>query len=350
MTLVDLRAGRNPFDRRNVRARQRWQVGLSLATLLLIAIIAYYQYLVQRQESALRAYKEVVEARGSERIIEVRNLVQVGRALAKDSCQRDRYQKARHELRQLAGKTAVASLTLFRLSEQSAWPLVDWLTEFGEAVADRMVKPAMASGPASERSDTDTSTAAGPPPGSDWIPDPCDESQRTRIIPAGYPDWLRNVVLDSIDEFCFASKLNIDTLSSTDPLRQGNASYFGPGSADVDPVARVEQRTRVQTGWLLPFLYGLLGACVYVMRRLLFDTKTAVVENVVIVLRLALGALAGVAMGWFASPSTLPYASAPASSLPYAFAFLAGFSIDILFTLLDRLNRALLDKTQAVAP
>lgn len=100
---------------------------------------------------------------------------------------------------------------------------------------------------------------------------------------------------------------------------------------------------------LLRFLYGLLGACVYVMRRLLFDTKGAAVENVVIVLRLALGALAGVAIGWFAIPAVAANSYVPPSSWPYVLAFLAGFSIDILFALLDRLNRTLVDKTQAPA-
>lgn len=346
MTLVDLRAGRNPFDQRNVHARSRWQIGLSLATLALIAVIAYYQYLVQRQDSALRSYREVLDARGSERITEVRKLAQQGHALAKDSCQRDTYQKARHELRQLADRTVVASTSLYQLSRSSAWPLVDSIAELaalvggapllpvaGAAIAPAASAPIGAVGPASD--------------GSNVIKDPCDETHRASVVPSGYPDWLRNVVLDSIDEFCFASKLSVDTLSTSDPIRLGSASYFGPHGSDYDPVARVEQRMRVQTGWLLPFLYGLLGACVYVMRRLLFDTQAAVVENVVIVLRLALGALAGVAIGWFAVPASGSATSLTVSSLPYLIAFLAGFSIDILFTVLDRLNRTLLDKTQS---
>lgn len=336
MTLVDLRAGRNPFDARNVRSRSRWQIGLSLATLALIAVIAYYQYLVQREESALLAYRDVLAARGSERITDVRKLVQQGNALAQDSCQRDNYQKARHELRQLASRTVVASTTLYQLSQMSAWPFVETAGSVierlggGPAVAAAIASPVALTPPA-------------PPDPRDVATDPCDDSQRPRLVPAGYSDWLRRVVLDSIDEFCFASKLSIDQLAATDPIRGGSASYFGPQGIDHDPVAKVEQRLRVHVGWLLPFLYGLLGACVYVMRRLLFDTKGVVVENVVIVLRLALGALAGVAIGWFAVPAV----PAAPSSMPYLIAFFAGFSIDIFFSLLDRFNRLLLDKAQA---
>jgi len=349
MTLVDLRAGRNPFDQRNVHARSRWQIGLSLATLALIATIAYYQYLAQRQESALRAYKEVVAARGSERITDVRALVQQGHALTKQSCHREAYQKARHELRQLAERSLVASKTLLDLANESPWPAADsvmytigwirgwhWLPEATAAAPPRTAFAA----PAASSPTVDK---------TNFAKDPCEESgsSKSKLVPIGYPDWLRNVVLDTLDEFCFASRLSVDSLSVLDPIRRGTASPFGPDGASNDPVAKVEQRMRVQTGWLLPFLYGLLGACVYVMRRLLFDTKAAVVENVVIVLRLALGALAGVAIGWFAVPSSMSSAALGASSLPYVLAFLAGFSIDILFTMLDRVNRLLVDKAQS---
>ncbi len=349
MTLVDLRAGRNPFDQRNVHARSRWQIGLSLATLALIAIIAYSQYLGQRQESALRAYKEVVAARGSERITDVRALVQQGHALAKDSCQREAYQKARHDLRELADRALVSSKMLYDLSRESAWPVVDSAIDVAVWFRDSHWLPRASAANATEAASVGAaSTQPGPAAdGSDVAKDPCDEVKSSKVVPPGYPEWLRTVVLDSIDEFCFASKLSVDGLSGSDPVRRGTASYYGPQGADYDPVTKVEQRMRVQTGWLLPFLYGLLGACVYVMRRLLFDTKAAVVENVVIVLRLALGALAGVAIGWFAVPSSAPSVALSASSLPYILAFLAGFSIDILFSMLDRFNRLLLDKTQS---
>ena len=344
MTLVDLRAGRNPFDQRNVHARSRWQIGLSLATLILIAIIAYYQFLVQGQESALRAYREILDARGSERITDVRKLVQQGHALAKDSCQRDAYQKARHEVRQLADRWAVASTTLFQLSQASAWPLVDSIGDISIMIGLRSVLPTSTAA-TSAKSHAVIETIANKFNGNY---DPCDESKRSGVVPVGYPEWLQKVVLDSVDEFCFASKISVDRLSTDDPLRL-RASYFGPQGSEYDPVAKVEQRMRVQTGWLLPFLYGLLGACVYVMRRLLFDTKAVAVENVVIVLRLALGALAGVAIGWFSASTSGPPPSLAASSFPYMFAFLAGFSIDILFIMLDRLNRVLIDKTGAPA-
>jgi hypothetical protein len=361
MTLVDLRAGRNPFDQRNVHARGRWQIGLSFATLGLIAVIAYYQYLVQRQEAALHAYHEVVEARGSERITDVRMLVQRRNALEKDSCHQEAYQKAQHQLRSLANQSLIASKALFDLSGESAWPFVDsflslagWVREGSASTVP--IGDAMAAASSSVASKAAQDAGSGYSTNADlsYAPnaksqDLCDEEQSAKLIAPGYPGWLRTVVLDSIDEFCFASKLSVDSLAEADPFRRGTASPYGPRAIDYDPVAKVEQRMHVQTGWLLPFLYGLLGACVYVMRRLLFNTKAAVVENVVIVLRLALGALAGVAIGWVTLPNAGLPAYSSASSLPYVLAFLAGFSIDILFAMLDRLNRLLVDKAQTAA-
>ena len=361
MTLVDLRAGRNPFDQRNVHARSRWQIGLSFATLGLIAVIAYYQYLVQRQDASLRAYHEVVEARGSERITDVRMLVQRRNALEKDSCQQEAYQKAQHQLRSLANQSLVASKALFDLSGESAWPFVDsalglvsWVREGSASTMPTVGTAAAATSPVASTGAQDAASNASASADLSYAPnannqDLCDAQQSAKLVPAGYPAWLRTVVLDSIDEFCFASKLSVDSLAEADPFRRGTASPYGPKAIDYDPVAKVEQRMHVQTGWLLPFLYGLLGACVYVMRRLLFDTKTAVVENVVIVLRLALGALAGVAIGWVTLPNAGIPAFSSASSWPYVLAFLAGFSIDILFAILDRLNRVLVDKAQTAA-
>ena len=99
----------------------------------------------------------------------------------------------------------------------------------------------------------------------------------------------------------------------------------------------------------MPGLYGLLGACVYLMRDFVLVNGTyALARNPTVLsmlslsLRIALGGLAGVIIGWFWVPSgTGPCAAMPVvSSIPFGMAFLAGFSIETLFSLLDRLNKA----------
>lgn len=347
MTLVDLRAGRSPFDERNIRGRKRWQVGLSIATVGLIASIAYYQLQVQRQGDALRAYRGAVEAKGPEKLTAVRQVAQYRKALDENSCYFNEYQKARHELRQLAARAADATYRLNELRDASPWPFGNWVRSItlrfsqdsggvgavGTAVAASAVLDVAQASQAAELSHA--------------LVDICDERTRPQLLGNSYPKWLSQVVSDSIDEFCFANKLNVDYLTGND-ITGGARNYLGRGTSD--PVPEVEQRIRLQTAWLLPFLYGLLGACVYVMRRLLFDTRTAVVENFVILLRLALGALAGVVIGWFATSSVASGLSATGpESWQYVLAFLAGFSIDNLFNLLDRMNRVVSGKDKPPA-
>jgi hypothetical protein len=92
--------------------------------------------------------------------------------------------------------------------------------------------------------------------------------------------------------------------------------------------------------WLLPALYGALGACVFLMRGMLLTGGTAETEaNILLslMLRVALGGVAGIIIGWF----WVPTPGVQISSVPFGMAFLAGFSIETLFSLLDRLNRTI---------
>ena len=98
--------------------------------------------------------------------------------------------------------------------------------------------------------------------------------------------------------------------------------------------------------WLLPGLYGLLGACVFLMRRMLNvdvpgrnPARIRVVHLLSLLLRAALGGLAGIIIGWFWVPTSLTGTSSAisVSAVPFGMAFLAGFSIDSLFALLEGL-------------
>jgi hypothetical protein len=101
--------------------------------------------------------------------------------------------------------------------------------------------------------------------------------------------------------------------------------------------------------WLLPGLYGLLGACVFLMRRMLSadapgknPARIGVVHMLSLLLRAALGGLAGIIIGWFWVPTSLTATSSSiaVSAVPFGIAFLAGFSIDSLFALLEGLVKS----------
>jgi hypothetical protein len=107
--------------------------------------------------------------------------------------------------------------------------------------------------------------------------------------------------------------------------------------------------------FVLPLFYGLLGAFVYVLRTLTIEIKTLTYtreSNISYRLRIQLGALAGLAIGWITgsnasfsldtlSPDALSSFTSGGLSLqtlsPMALAFIAGYSVDLLFALMDRI-------------
>ncbi len=114
----------------------------------------------------------------------------------------------------------------------------------------------------------------------------------------------------------------------------------------VSMIYETRNKVNLLVSWMLPGLYGLLGACVFLMRDLLRVNGLStphgdarIVDLLSLLLRVALGGLAGIIIGWFWVPtSATPNSSAiSVSSISFGVAFLAGFSIDSLFALLDRL-------------
>ncbi len=61
-------------------------------------------------------------------------------------------------------------------------------------------------------------------------------------------------------------------------------------------------------------------------------------------MRLSLGALAGMAIGWFLKPDDINFVS---SLSPLAIAFLVGYNVDVLFTLMDSFIESLTGKLKS---
>ncbi|PSW03699.1 hypothetical protein [Photobacterium lipolyticum] len=88
--------------------------------------------------------------------------------------------------------------------------------------------------------------------------------------------------------------------------------------------------------YLLPLLYGLFGALIFVLRGLLNEIRMLTYTRHTELryrLRLILGALAGMIIGWFFKPDE---AEALASLSPMAMAFLMGYNVDVLFSMMDK--------------
>jgi hypothetical protein len=90
--------------------------------------------------------------------------------------------------------------------------------------------------------------------------------------------------------------------------------------------------------YLLPLLYGLLGTCVYVLRTLAAEITARTyseASNVGFRIRLYLGTLGGMVFAWFVIPENSDGGIFKSLS-PFALAFLAGYSVEILFAAMDR--------------
>jgi len=93
--------------------------------------------------------------------------------------------------------------------------------------------------------------------------------------------------------------------------------------------------------YVLPLLYGWVGAMAYVMRSLISSVQNRTFRReheVEYNLRTYLGLLSGLAIGWFVGSGVTQ--EGVASLAPAAISFLAGYSVEILFSTMDRLVAA----------
>ena len=95
----------------------------------------------------------------------------------------------------------------------------------------------------------------------------------------------------------------------------------------------------------LALLYGLLGACAYILRTLTSEIRARIYgesSNISFGIRLPLGMVGGMVIAWFVAPETADGLFRTLS--PFALAFLAGYSVELLFAAMDRLISAFTDK------
>jgi hypothetical protein len=161
------------------------------------------------------------------------------------------------------------------------------------------------------------------------------------LPPEKRPDSLElNRLRQELDAYLNRKQASYDILETWKP-----SAFLPPAltfadnwsSATARATTEIEMRFTLQVLqlYLLPLCYGLLGAFAYLLRGLardLRDLSLLAETKVNYRLRLQLGALAGLAIGWFIRPEL----SLGALS-PLAIAFLAGYSVEMLFAAMDRL-------------
>lgn len=144
------------------------------------------------------------------------------------------------------------------------------------------------------------------------------------------------------------SKYNID-VAKKDQVDLFAPTPFQTRSATVRAVAG--QVIDVMQKWWLPLLYGALGAMVFVVRTLSLQARDRLFRKEALValnLRVYLGMISGLAIGWFWNHNAegIPAASPVSISAlsPFALAFIAGYGVELFFTLLDKIVSAFTSK------
>jgi hypothetical protein len=354
MTLAELRAGLSPFDPRGQARLRRSQIIFAVLTIVLAALVADYTEYLHRQDTAMSTLRQLQESRPLDKLNDLRKMVQIESVLSKhDPIHYDKYHRSMTELRDLLDRLSGAYEVLSSvktqgtyLSRVTAW--IGQVTRSHPAPADARPNSNAAGGdggdvttrhpniPHVPTTYEEAAAAAKVDAAKVDAADVCDERFE---LPAGqpkkYPPWVKLIVADSQAEQCFSEKLRLsfNSLGGTAPL------FFG-----------IQTSMATLNGWVLPFLYGLLGASVFVMRTLM-DPRAPALGFAPALLRVSLGGIAGIIIGWFSISTGATGQAVPSISVvPFGLAFCAGFSIEILFSVLDRINKTLTDQTSSPKP
>ncbi|HTT37618.1 MAG TPA: hypothetical protein VMH32_08130 [Burkholderiales bacterium] len=324
VSLMDLREGRSPFaDDESSRRRVKWQrYGLCSLAVAFVVSIAYNSHELHREQESLANVQQFLAAHASDRLTSVRKLAQFEGLFVEpdprykfDERRYDQYHQGIRELRNLSDEYG-ANATQLRLAAE---PTIDRflngvLTAFGPRGGNPVGESAFAAAPPPQPAARGKEAPA---------PDFCDKDYVAKMGSGNYPPWLKFVMSDYIDQYCFVTKVNL----SPD-------AFFYPNNYPY--MHAIRERIAMQTAWILPILYGALGATIFLMRSLQ-NPYTPNFSFWQALLRIVLGGVAGLVIGWFWPAATADNATLDRfSSIPFALAFLTGFSIDILFSLLDR--------------
>ena len=105
--------------------------------------------------------------------------------------------------------------------------------------------------------------------------------------------------------------------------------------------------------YILPLFYGILGAGTFVLRTLskeMEDETFSEEKRTQHLLRVSLGALAGILVGWFSFLLPSETTTFIGSISPLAIAFLVGYNIELFFSLMDRALFSITDRLQRPSP
>jgi hypothetical protein len=342
ITVADLRFGRDPVSPDNQKKGRTMQLVLTSFALVVLALIGYFMDSLRKEQEAIETLVEIQELHPQEKLNALRTLAQYERPTDRRSATYDAYRQRVVELKQISSKLARSYTTALMADNIPMFPTptflyksyFDRVTPIGkQAVAGEAdtQPPRHADGPAVGVTNVG---AEGTGAAGGTIPfEPCvvDQQGEMQLPPdaSRYPAWLRNLLSDSLNDFCFELKV----------FGTSGGAILTSGLSQLAYMPEIKDKISLRVNWFLPFFYGLLGSIIFVMRSVA-NVRTPAMEWLPITMRLGLGGVAGIVIGWF-SVFTGPFGSSHVSiSVPLALAFLTGYGIEILFGVLDKLIRA----------
>lgn len=344
MTLVDLRAGRSPFDDRQANSLRINQSVLGVLALIFLALVAHYSVRLRQEGSALAALQKALDSHVVDKLNSVRRMAEMGKVFTGGGADYDAWHRQVRELRELSAEFNSATSSASELLAPPRWTGVFHALSSRDipGAAPPAKKPAQAgvlsteasSSPAIDSSSEYFGAASAKADTNSDAHSRCARTQNVASQPSSSStelNYLEDVLADVVQDFCFAFQLQLPSVSP-----YGNDVPFSTMYTLADEISSLRD-------WYLPTLYGLLGAVVFLMRSQL-DTRTPNLETVSTVLRIVLGGVAGLAIGWvISSPEKPGPGSLGTGSISLGLSFLAGYSVDILFSALDRMRQNLSD-------
>ncbi len=132
--------------------------------------------------------------------------------------------------------------------------------------------------------------------------------------------------------------------SVTNANNPDSQSVNNPASETQDMLIQSKITLEFLQVYILPLLYGMLGAFAYVLRHISFSIRSRTYTHQTLsdyLLRVTMGCISGFVIAWFivspASENGSQTANMMVSLSPFAIAFVAGYSIELLFSFMDKI-------------
>ncbi|QJR09549.1 hypothetical protein DSM104443_00598 [Usitatibacter rugosus] len=340
ITLTDLRGGRNPCLAANRRLASFMQGGLALLAIVALVFIGCVMNYLHTEQAAVQSLTELQELRPQLRLTALRKIAEFDGPVSKPpKAIFDKFHQEITELRLINGKLFN---TFNDARKATALPLVpgfSWLLPSAMAAEDgRKGDKGKAEGKALSDLPYDGTKPPGPlAPAEICAVDPEGGVQLPENA-GGFPAWMKHIIADVSGDNCFYLNVLFPT---------GNGMLLSDTGTEYARIPALKESMSMRVTWILPFAYGLLGAAIFLMRNIT-NVRVPAMNPLEAAVRIASGGVAGIVIGWFYS-ATPGAVMATTLSLPLALAFVAGYGIESLFTLLDRLNRMIAEPLQKPA-